>query len=207
MGYVDVGNDQLKKTNPDIANLVSKNDRRIWVRFAVWSVLTMAFYCLVVYHPVLEHKGLGWALVLLLVIPCAVFLLAGGLRLFDPAFEGKVTKVVFSVRLDASDNPRLAVSRGSNRQVGAGGMSARQVNYTKFFVTDRRGKQHRYAVQLPNNRTDLGIKVGDRIRKYHGLPYPILLSDPASICPVCGSVNQKNDPVCYDCSFSVVKEA
>ena len=145
-----------------------------------------------------------WALILLPIIPCAVFLLVGGLRLFDPAFEGRVTKVVFSVRLETSGTPRL-YSDGSTQRTGSS-MRARQVNYVKFFVTDRRGKQHRYAVQLPNRRTDLGIKVGDRIRKYHGLPYPILLSNPASICPVCGNVNQKNDPVCYDCSFSVVKE-
>lgn len=200
-------NDRLKKTNADIANLVSKNDRRIWTRFAVWSVLVMAFYLLMLYNSVLEYKGGFWALILLPVIPCAVFLLVGGLRLFDPAFEGRVTKVVFSVRLEASGNPRLLCSDGTTKRVGGANMRARQVNYVKFFVTDRRGKQHRYAVQLPNKRTDLGIKVGDRIRKYHGLPYPILLSNPASICPVCGNVNQKNDPVCYDCSFSVVKEA
>ena len=199
-------NHKLWKTNADIANFVSQNDRRIWVRCGVWSVLLLAFYLIVVYTPVLERKGLFWALILLPVIPVLVFILVGGLKLFDPAFEGEVTKVVFSVRLDASDNPRLSVSRGSNRKVGAGGMSARQVNYTKFFVTDRYGKKYRYAVQLPDNRIDLGITVGDTVRKYHGLPYPILLKSPTSICPVCGSVNQKSDPYCYDCGFSILKD-
>lgn len=199
-------NHKLWKTNADIANFVSQNDRRIWVRFGVWSALLLAFYLIVVYTPVLERKGLFWALILLPVIPVLVFILVGGLKLFDPAFEGEVTKVVFSVRLDASDNPRLSVSRGSNRKVGAGGMSARQVNYTKFFVTDRYGKKYRYAVQLPDNRIDLGITVGDTVRKYHGLPYPILLKSPTSICPVCGSVNQKSDPYCYDCGFSILKD-
>ena len=199
-------NHKLWKTNADIANFVSQNDRRIWVRFGVWSVLLLAFYLIVVYTPVLERKGLFWALILLPVIPILVFILVGGLKLFDPAFEGEVTKVVFSVRLDASDNPRLSVSRGSNRKVGAGGMSARQVNYTKFFVTDRYGKKYRYAVQLPDNRIDLGITVGDTVRKYHGLPYPILLKSPTSICPVCGSVNQKSDPYCSDCGFSILKD-
>ena len=195
---------RLARSNPDVAALVQKNDRRILWRFAIFSVLLLAFYMIVVYMPVYDRKGLLWALVPLPVIPLAVFLLVGGLRLFDPSFEGEVTKVVFSVRLDASDNPRLAATRAAGVRVGAGGMSARQVNYTKFFVTDRYGKKHRYAVQLPNNRVDLGIKVGDRIRKYHGLPYPILLSAPASICPICGSMNVKSDPVCYDCGFSVV---
>ena len=193
----------LKKTNPDIAELVVKNDRHILVRFGIWSVLVMAFYFLVVYTPVLEYKGLFWALILLPLIPVSVFIFVGGLKLFDPAFEGEVTNVVFSVRLEVGNKMGGGVSR-AGRSIAT--TSSRQVNYTKFFVTDRRGKQHRYAVQLPNNRTDLGIKVGDRIRKYHGLPYPILLSDPTSICPVCGSVNHKNDPACYDCSFSIVKE-
>ena len=52
-----MSNDRLKKTNADIANLVSKNDRRIWTRFAVWSVLVMAFYLLMLYNSVLEYKG------------------------------------------------------------------------------------------------------------------------------------------------------
>ena len=193
----------LEKTNPDIADRIQKNDKKIRIRFALWTILLVTFYLFVVFTPVLERKGLFWALILLPVIPCAVFVFVGGLRLFDPAFEGEVTKVVFSVRLDVAGNPR-GLSATRNGRVGASG-SARQVNYTKFFVTDQNGKQHRYAVQLPNNRIDLGIKVGDTIRKYHGLPYPILLNDPVSICPVCGSVNHKNDPHCYDCGYSILK--
>lgn len=199
--------ERLQKSNPDMAELVHRQDKKIRLRFAIWTILLLLFYLFVVYTPVLERKGLFWALILLPIIPCAVFVLVGGLRLFDPAFEGEVTKVVFSVRLDVAGNPRgLSTSRGGSIKVGAGGSGARQVNYTKFFVTDKRGRQHRYAVQLPNNRIDLGIKVGDRIRKYHGLPYPILLSDPASICPVCGSSNHKSDPYCFDCGGSILKE-
>lgn len=196
---------RLEQSNPDIAHHVQNNDRRIRIRFAIWTILLLLFYLFVVYTPVLERKGLFWALILLPVIPCAVFVFVGGLRLFDPAFEGEVTKVVFSVRLDVAGNPR-GLSATRTGRVGAGGGSARQVNYTKFFVTDKRGRQHRYAVQLPNNRIDLGIKVGDRIRKYHGLPYPIFLSDPASICPICGSSNHKSDPYCFDCGGSILKD-
>lgn len=198
--------EKLQRTNPDIAQFVTKNDKRVRFHFYILTAFLILFYFLVIYEYVLVSKGLIWALVVVPIIPVMTFFLSGGMCLFDPSFEGEVTKVVFSVRLDASDNPRLSSARGGSVKVKVGSMSARQVNYTKFYVIDRYGKKHRYAVQLPDNRIDLGIKAGDRIRKYHGLPYPILLSDPMSICPVCGSVNHKNDPYCYDCGFSVVKE-
>lgn len=195
--------EQLEKTNPDIAEFIKKKDKRVWLRFLGLTGFFLAFYFLVVMEYVLASKGLFWAIAVVPFLPVAAFIMTGCISLFDPAFEGMVTKVVFSVRLDAQNNARGSVGRSG--RVGSV-MSVRQVNYTKFFITDRYGKKYRYAVQLPNNRIDLGIVVGDTVRKYHGLPYPILLKNPASICPVCGSVNHKNDPCCYDCGFSILKD-
>ncbi len=190
--------ERLKKSNPDMARLVEKNDRRVRTRILLRTVFLLAFYFIAVYAEVAASKGHFWALIVLPVIPLAVFLFGGGLRLLDPAFEGVVTKMVFSVRMEVTSAMK---SKGGTTK---GGLSARQVNFTKFWIKDRQGKVHKYAVQLPDNRIDLGIKVGDRIRKYHGLKYPVLLSDPVSICPICGSPNSEKDPYCYDCGFSIL---
>ena len=190
----------LKKTNPDMARMVEKNDRRVRLAIGFWSVFALVFYFVAAFSEVLASKGWFWAVVVVPIIPVAIFLFGGGLKLMDPAFEGEVTKMVFSVRMEVTSAMK---SKGGTTR---GGLSARQVNYTKFWVKDRQGRVHKYAVQLPDNRIDLGIKVGDRVRKYHGLKYPILLSDPVSICPICGSPNSEKDPYCYDCGFSILSE-
>lgn len=192
--------ERLKKINPDMALRVERHDNRILRRFALWTVFLLLFYFVAVYGEVSASKGVLWALVIVPVIPVGTFIANGGLKLFDPAFEGEVTKVVFSIRMEVTS--AMKGKGGTTR----GGMSARQVNYTKFFVKDCEGKIHKYAVQLPDNRIDLGIKVGDRVRKYHGLKYPILLQYPASICPICGSFNSEKDPYCYDCGYSIMSK-
>lgn len=192
--------ERLRKTNPDMAQRVEKHDRRILRRIVLWSVFLLAFYFTIVYTEVTASKGQFWALVIVPILPAFAFIANGGFKLFDPAFEGEVTKVVFSIRMEVSG--AMKGKGGTTR----GGMSARQVNYTKFWVKDRQGKVHKYAVQLPDNRIDLCINVGDRVRKYHGLKYPILLSDPVSICPICGSFNSVKDPYCYDCGYSILKK-
>ena len=82
---------RLARSNADIAALEKKNDRHIWMRFGIISVAVLLFYLIVVYMPVLESKGLFWALIFLPIIPPVVFILVGGLRLFDTSFEGEVT--------------------------------------------------------------------------------------------------------------------
>ena len=183
-----------------MARMVEKNDRRVRLAIGFWSVFALVFYFVAAFSEVLASKGWFWAVVVVPIIPVAIFLFGGGLKLMDPAFEGEVTKMVFSVRMEVTSAMK---SKGGTTR---GGLSARQVNYTKFWVKDRQGRVHKYAVQLPDNRIDLGIKVGDRVRKYHGLKYPILLSDPVSICPICGSPNSEKDPYCYDCGFSILSE-
>lgn len=194
--------ERLQKSNPDIARHVQKKDKKICIRFALWTVLLLVFYFSVVYAEILRSKGLFWALLMVLIIPAGVFVSVGGFQLLDPAFEGRITKVKFSIRMEVASQGRASVNGYGSAK---GGMRARQVNYVKLFVEDEKGRVHRYAMQLPDNRVELGYKAGERVRKYHGLPYPILLSDPVSICPICGSANHKTDPYCFDCGYSILQ--
>ena len=190
--------------NLDLITLVESNRRR-FVR--KWLILTAVFLVPAVafLQPAADLYGIPVAILLFLGLLICPFFISGGWDfLADKGYTGKVERIKFSVRMEAhgsGGNVTVKNTAGHKRIVRAGGG---QVNYCILHVTTDEGSFKTLTLRLPGDAEDFPLKVGDRIAKYRGLPFPAVVGCKTPFCVVCGRVDDDGKGTCRTCDSSLI---
>ena len=191
--------------NPDLIALVEGNRRRF---IRKWIILTVIFLIPAVafFQPAAGLYGVPVAILLFLGFLIFPFFACGGWDVIaDQAFTGKVASMNFSVRIDmigVTGNVTVKSAGSRKRLVRAN--SGGQVNYCTLHVTTDEGSFKALTLRLPGDTEDFPLKVGDRIVKYRGLPFPAVVGCKTPFCVVCGRVDDDGKGTCRTCDSSLI---
>ena len=195
----------LPAENHDLISLVVSNRRRF---IRKWLILTAVFLVPAVafFQPAAGLYGVPVAILLLLGFVIFPFFACGGWDVIaDQAFTGKVESMKFSVRIDmigVTGNVTVKSAGSRKRLVRAN--SGGQVNYCTLHVTTDGGSFKALTLRLPGDTEDFPLKVGDRIVKYRGLPFPAVVGCKTPFCVVCGRVDDDGKGTCRTCDSSLI---
>ena len=191
--------------NPDLIALVESNRRR-FVR--KWLILTAVFLVpsVAFFQPAAGLYGIPVAILLLLGFVIFPFFACGGWdMIMDQAFTGKVESMKFSVRIDMTGvTGNVTVKSAGSRKRLVRANSGGQVNYCTLHVTTDEGSFKTLTLRLPGDTEDFPLKVGDRIVKYRGLPFPAVVGCKTPFCVVCGRVDDDGKGTCRTCDSSLI---
>ena len=191
--------------NPDLIALVESNRRRF---IRKWLILTAVFLVPAVafFQPAAGLYGVPVAILLFLGFLIFPFFACGGWDVIaDQAFTGKVESMKFSVRIDmigVTGNVTVKSAGSRKRLVRAN--SGGQVNYCTLHVTTDGSSFKALTLRLPGDTEDFPLKVGDRIVKYRGLPFPAVVGCKTPFCVVCGRVDDDGKGTCRTCDSSLI---
>ena len=189
--------------NTDLLSLVRKNDRRFLIKWSVTTALLLAL-AIAFFKPAAGLYGIPLAVLMVLGFLVLPFLLCGGIEwITDRGFTGIVEDMDFSVRIEMHDSIGVGTVKGT-RKGKARHHSAGQTNYCKVTVSTSEGKTKAVTLRLPGDSEALPLKVGDRIVKYHGLPYPAIVGCKTPICPLCGRLDDDGKGECRTCGSSLI---
>ena len=187
-------NDELHipDRNPDLQKLVKMKYVRLFGRWAIWAVTLTILEIIWFYDYFTDRMNeLSAAIIAAFLYILPFFLMKGHLLLADRAWEGTITDIVYDrvVKVNGGDRRKIAYNYEATLTIENGG------DY-RFYVLPCTGASMRYT-----------YKVGDRIRKYAGLRYPVFIEIPEGlnqICPVCGHDVEENLTNCLKCGASAI---
>ena len=189
--------------NPDLIEIVRANDRRFLRRWLCTTAAILLFEILFLFRTAVEYVGGLQAALLcvgLLVIPFFAF---GGVAwVRDKSFVGTVLSTQFSVRLEAFSRIGGGIGKGGRPYASTRGYN--QVNYCKMTIRSDDESVHTRTVRLPGDSETFPLRVGDRIVKYHGLPFPVILGCKTPFCVVCGHMDNDGKGECRGCGCSLI---
>lgn len=189
--------------NTDLIALVKKRDRRFLWKWLGYTLLT-AILAAVCFGPAANEYGIPVAILLALGFLLLPFLLCGGIAwVTDRGYAGTVRDLDFSVRLETQDTLGVVTVKGVGRKQTRRA-SAGQVNYCKVTVLTDEGAVKALTLRLPGDSETFPLKVGDRIVKYRGLPYPVIVGCKTPICTVCGHMDDDGKGECRGCGCSLI---
>ena len=193
----------IPRGNPDLIALVQKNDRRF---FTKWLILTAVFLipAILFFKPAADQYGVPVAILMLLGFVIFPFFACGGCDHFtDRSFTGTVENLDFSVRIEMHDTMGIGTVKGTRR--GKPKLrSAQQANYCRVTVSTDQDSIKIFTVRLPGDSEAFPLKVGNRIVKYRGLPYPAIVGCKTPLCTVCGHVDDDGKGECRTCGCSLI---
>ena len=190
--------------NPDLIALVTSNRRRF---IRKWLILTAVFLIPAVafFQPAAGLYGIPVAILLFMgLLICPFFICGGWDFMTDKGFTGTVERIKFSVRMEtqgSAGNVTVKNTAGHKRIVRASGG---QVNYCTLHITTDEGDFKTLTLRLPGDTEDFPLKVGDRIVKYRGLPFPAVVGCKTPFCVVCGRVDDDGKGTCRTCDSSLI---
>lgn len=191
--------------NADLIALVQKRDRHFLTQWLVSTAVTtiLAIAC---FGLAMRSYGLLVAILLALVLVVLPFLLCGGIEwVTDRGFTGKVESMKFSVRIDMTGvTGNLTVKSTGGRKRVIRSHNNGQVNYCTLHVITDEGSCKTLTLRLPGDTEDFPLKVGDRIVKYRGLPFPAVVGCKTPFCVVCGRVDDDGKGTCRTCDSSLI---
>lgn len=190
--------------NPDIQAIAKQTNRRFLVK---WLITTAVFLMLAVafFPTAAAHYGIPVAILLALGLVILPFFACGGWEwITDRGFTGVVTELDFSVRLEMYRTSRGGVVRGSRRRYHTRAHDARQTNYCKVTACTDDDSVKTFTIRLPGDSESFPLKVGDRIVKYHGLPFPAIVGCKTPFCVVCGQMDDDGKGECRGCGCSLI---
>ena len=195
----------LPAENHDLISLVASNRRRF---IRKWILLTAVFLIPAVafFSPAADLYGIPVAILLLLGLLLCPFFISGGWDMVtDQAFTGTVESMKFSVRIDMTGvTGNVTVKSAGSRKRVVRSHSNGQVNYCTLHVITDEGSCKTLTLRLPGDTEDFPLKVGDRIVKYRGLPFPAVIGCKTPFCVVCGRVDDDGKGTCRTCDSSLI---
>ena len=195
----------LPAENHDLISLVVSNRRRF---IRKWILLTAVFLIPAVafFSPAADLYGIPVAILLFLGLLLCPFFISGGWDMVtDQAFTGTVESMKFSVRIDMTGvTGNLTVKSTGGRKRVIRSHNNGQVNYCTLHVITDEGSRKTLTLRLPGDTEDFPLKVGDRIVKYRGLPFPAVVGCKTPFCVVCGRVDDDGKGTCRTCDSSLI---
>ena len=98
----------------------------------------------------------------------------------------------------------LAAQKLTQYRLGQLEEKVNKVNYCTLHVTTDEGSFKALTLRLPGDAEDFPLKVGDRIVKYRGLPFPAVAGCKTPFCVVCGRVDDDGKGTCRTCDSSLI---
>lgn len=191
--------------NPDLITLVAKNRRRFITK---WLILTAVFLIPAVafFKPAANLYGIPVAILLLLGFVIFPFFACGGWDLLtDKGYTGTVESMDFSVRINMRGSTiNVTVKSAGNRKRLVRAANGGQANYCTLHITTDEGDFKTLTLCLPGDTENFPLKVGDRVIKYRGLPFPAIVGCKTPFCVVCGRVDDDGKGTCRTCDSSLI---
>ncbi len=189
--------------NTDLISMVKDRDRRFLLKWLITTALT-AILAAVCSRPAANRYGVPVAILMALGFVILPFFACGGWGwITDRGFSGTVEDLDFSVRIEMYDTMGIGTVRGTRR--GKPKLrSAQQANYCRVTVSTDQDSIKTFTLRLPGDSEAFPLKVGNRIVKYRGLPYPIIVGCRTPLCTVCGSMDDDGKGECRCCGCSLI---
>ncbi len=191
-------NTRIPVVNADLRKRVVATDTRRMIGYLLWLVLWIAgavFFNLGHETYPEERKLLGWKLAAWIMTALILgFFLFRIYRFFtDRTVRGVILSSGLSHTYTAGQDPGFS-KKGYDFRL-----------HIKLRILCDDGKTKRIHFEQKNN-SYFCYRAGERILRFHGLPYPINLSSAAEhgyVCPSCGRVYPSLPDRCEDCRYSV----
>ena len=195
---------QIPYENSDLAQLVKAYDRRFLWKWLSITAAILLFEILFLFKTAASYVGVVQSLLICLGLLIIPFFACGGVEWFrDRSFAGVVLDLKFSVRLEVHNHQGAYMVRQTRR----GYHSIRRgqaANYCKILLRDDEGEEHTFTVRLPGDSGSFPLRVGDRIIKYHGLPFPAIEGCKTPFCVACGHMDDDGKGECRGCGCSLI---
>lgn len=189
----------------DLAEYVRQKYIRFTVKCSIWLAAVIIAEVSFLYRLVASYRGHINAIALLAVLVILPFIIFGGVKLiFDRSWEGKV------ILVDVNSKAHMGNVGGAALRSVAGyatvGIRRNFGMYTacEVYVESDDGKTHTY-IHAYDPSEKLIYNVGDRVKKYKGLPHPVNITSPKRECAVCGEVNAADAHECKICGYSLIE--
>lgn len=189
--------------NTDLISMVKDRDRRFLLKWLITTALT-AILAAVCFRPAANRYGVPVAILMALGFVILPFFACGGWRwITDRGFSGTVEDLDFSVRLEMHDRMGAGFVRGT-RKGYTHSRGAAQANYCRVTVSTDQDSIKTLTLRLPGDSEAFPLRIGDRIVKYRGLPYPAIVGCKRPLCTVCGSMDDDGKGECRGCGYSLI---
>ncbi len=181
---------KLPPQNTDLQRYVRNRYTKLFSVWGIWAAILTVVEINYLFEYFTVRLNMLSSILIALILYILPFFLMKGHRLFsDPSWEGVVTDIVY------------------DRLVKASGGNTRKITYRyeATFTIDCGGDFTFYTLPCTDASMRYVYKIGDRLRKYHGLMYPIFVEIPEGlnqICPVCGHDVEENLKECLQCGHS-----
>ncbi len=189
--------------NPDLREIVKANDRRFLLKWLCTTAAILLVEALFLLPTAAEYVGwLQASLLCIALLTVPFFAFGGPAWVRDTSFVGTVLSTQFSVRLETFSRIGGGIGKGGRPYASTRGYN--QVNYCKMTIrSDDEAVQTR-TVRLPGDSETFPLRVGDRIVKFRGLPYPVILGCKTPFCVVCGYMDDDGKGECRGCGCSLI---
>ncbi len=200
---------RIPRKNSDLQEFVNSKCRRFAIKYCIFAAAILLAEVGFLFDAASSRLGIVNAIVLAAILFIAPFFIFGGhTLLFDKAWEGKVLLIDYTSHTVYTHRTRVkAVGKLTATFSVIGGRSSHTTpcEICEIYVGTDSGKTFTYEIPLAPGDRMLPIEVGTRLRKYKGLPYPVILGNGKSECAVCGRVNDADAKECIDCRYSIIK--
>lgn len=200
---MDMNTPKIPFENPDLISIVRANDRRFLCKWLCTTAAVLLFEVLFLFPTAAGYVGGVQAALLCMVLPIVPFFAFGGLSwVRDIGFVGTVLSTKFSVRLETFSRIGGGIGKGGRPYASTRGYN--QVNYCQMTVRSDDESVQTRTVRLPGDSETFPLRTGDRIVKFHGLPYPVILGCKTPFCVVCGQMDDDGKGECRGCGCSLI---
>ena len=184
---------RIPKKNGDLRRVVSEKIIRVAAATLGTAAVVSILEVLFVYDYFLNSLGKVNAIVIWIILSVLPFFILKGHRLLlDSSWDGKVIAVDYTARVEPIT--KVNASRIMKR-----------THLCEIYAETDGGAVKQLTLKLEDASLTLPVSVGDRIRHYRGLEYPVIFDKPIQICPFCGYDNPIDAEECMICHHSVIK--
>ena len=197
---------KIPRRNSDLQEYVHAQYKKFAIKYAICAAVILLAEAGFLFELVKNYRGTVNSVILaiiLLIVP--LFLFGGHKLIFDRSWEGKVLLLDYSTRREATGSTNIALQRYVSKFRPSTRIPTRTVTYCEVYVEAANGKTHTYTMRLAPEDPKLPIEVGTMLRKYRGLPYPVVIGNDKSECALCGRVNSTDANNCAGCGYSIIK--
>ncbi len=189
--------------NTDLISLVKERDRRFLLKWLITTAL-LVILAVAFFKPAANLYGIPVAVLLAMGFVVLPFILCGGIEwVTDRGFAGTVEDMDFSVRIEMHDSMGVGTVKGTRMRKHRH-HSAGQANYCKLLIRTDEGNVKTITLRLPGDSEAFPLRIGDRIVKYRGLPYPAVVGCKTPLCTACGNPDDDGKGECRSCGCSLI---
>lgn len=203
-------NFRIPRKNYDLQEYVNAKHRTFAIKYGIFSAAILLMEVGFLFDAVNSRLGIVNAIAQVFILFIApIFIFGGHTLLLDKAWEGKVLLIDYSSHNVYTHKSKIRPLGSKLRTTFS--VSARHSSpithceTCEIYIETDSGKTITYKSYLAPEDKTLPIEVGTRLRKYKGLPYPVILGNGKSECAICGRVNDEEVKECIACRHSIIK--